>query len=309
MKNNKKLGFTLAEVLIVLAVLGIVAILTIPSVLKKYQESQARMKIKKSMAAYDTAINKMVIENDLRGESALRDWANSNNCENSTEYFKKVERDGCIFKTADGVWWDISDIMNPIISFDKIDNNVEGKTSADKRDEADDMNYKKTFAFVANFDNNGSLRVNDLAFEKTNSYDENNSDDNMIKLYSFINPAATLTNDNSTTEDDSNCDTACKYIRGDFSETCPASCYRNPEDCVSCSMYDGSNRSMVIYDSSGEQVGSIYYGGPKEEIRVANSYGGESLITYGEDSYCRKDYDGDGHFVGQSGASCIYPEH
>ena len=72
---DKKQGFTLAEVMIVLVVLGIVAILTVPSVVKKYFEAQERTKIKKSMAAYDTAINKMVIENDRRSEDALKDWA------------------------------------------------------------------------------------------------------------------------------------------------------------------------------------------------------------------------------------------
>ena len=161
---DKKQGFTLAEVMIVLVVLGIVAILTVPSVVKKYFEAQERTKIKKSMAAYDTAINKMVIENDLRSEVALKDWAEPNDCANSVEYFKKVERNGCIFKTSDGVYWDIEDITNPIIAMSE-------NALQDAKENGTDG--KKSFKLVTSYDALlGTFRVDDLGFEKKRLEDE-----------------------------------------------------------------------------------------------------------------------------------------
>jgi prepilin-type N-terminal cleavage/methylation domain-containing protein len=43
-------GFTLAEVLITLAIIGVVAALTIPSVVKNYQKTQTTAKLRKAWA-------------------------------------------------------------------------------------------------------------------------------------------------------------------------------------------------------------------------------------------------------------------
>ena len=156
--NGKNRAFTLAETLIVIAVLGIVAMLTVPNVIKQHMEAVARTKIKKSMTVYDMAITKMTVENDLRSDTELINWADNaekNDCANTSAYFKAKS---CKFKTADGVWWYIDKIMNPIIALsekdldDAIDSGINGKTS---------------FKLVASFDRqSGAFRVDDLGYEK-----------------------------------------------------------------------------------------------------------------------------------------------
>ena len=43
---NRKCAFTLAEVLITLGIIGVVAALTIPTLISKYQEKQTIVKLK-----------------------------------------------------------------------------------------------------------------------------------------------------------------------------------------------------------------------------------------------------------------------
>ena len=115
-KRNKK-AFTLAETLITLTILGVVAAITIPGLVRRQIEAANRTKIKKAMSVYDTAINKMVIENGIKDNAALVSTAGNadNNCAGSSPYFKISQGSGCEFKTSDGLWWNISDIENPII--------------------------------------------------------------------------------------------------------------------------------------------------------------------------------------------------
>jgi prepilin-type N-terminal cleavage/methylation domain-containing protein len=54
-KIYKKIGFTLAEVLITLAIIGVVAALTIPSVVKKYKETQTIAQLKKAYSTLSQA--------------------------------------------------------------------------------------------------------------------------------------------------------------------------------------------------------------------------------------------------------------
>ena len=181
----KKLnGFTLSETLIVIVVLGIIATLTIPALVNKNKESVAKTKVRKAMAAYESALNKMLIENDLKSDTALNEWAGATaNCGNPSNYFKKVQDvNGCIFKTSDGIWWNISDITRPVISFKEINtNNAEEITT--KANNADD---KTAFVLVGRFGNDGSLRVDDLAYETTGNNADQNSDAQVKKLYSFL---------------------------------------------------------------------------------------------------------------------------
>ena len=170
-------AFTLAETLIVLVILGIIASITIPAVVRRQMEANNRARIKKSMTVYDTAINKFIVENDLKSDAAVYQIAPKNNCTFTSQYFKAVEnieengnQNLCKFKSADGVWWDISDILNPIIGLNK--------------DDLTDVNSNTSFKLSAKFDQNGSLRVDDLAYEiKLNSNDLKA----LEKIYAFIN--------------------------------------------------------------------------------------------------------------------------
>ncbi len=60
-----KKGFTLAEVLITLAIIGVVAALTIPSVVKNYQKTQTISKLKKVYSSLSQAFNQSQAENGM----------------------------------------------------------------------------------------------------------------------------------------------------------------------------------------------------------------------------------------------------
>jgi prepilin-type N-terminal cleavage/methylation domain-containing protein len=100
--KNISNGFTLAEVLITLAVIGVVAALTIPTVVRNYQKTQTITQLKKVYSALSNTTNLAIadegpisgweIGENGTGEAAV-DFANrylipylkvSKNCENKT---------------------------------------------------------------------------------------------------------------------------------------------------------------------------------------------------------------------------------
>ena len=60
-KNNK--AFSLAEILITVVILGILAAITVTSLIKNYQKTQTLTKLKKTYSAINQAIDISVIEN------------------------------------------------------------------------------------------------------------------------------------------------------------------------------------------------------------------------------------------------------
>ena len=78
-KKNFKKGFTLAETLIVLAILGVVAAITVPTLVKRQSDAANRTKIKKAMRTYDAAIQQMVRVNDISSMQLLTDFG-GNGC-------------------------------------------------------------------------------------------------------------------------------------------------------------------------------------------------------------------------------------
>ena len=180
MKNLKNKGFTLAETMIVLVILGVVAAITVPALVNRHVEAERRTKLKKAMSVYDTALNKMVIENGIKSDTALTNWADSNtknDCANTSAYFKvarNLEVNGnatnCKFRASDGVFWDISDIKKPLIALREQDLNAETAQSDTNR----------AFYMFGWFDENGSLRSNDMG--KISATDKAD----LQKLYDFI---------------------------------------------------------------------------------------------------------------------------
>lgn len=61
--NFKKTGFTLAEVLITLAVIGVVAALVIPTLIVNYQKSQVESSLKKVFAVISQGVQLSILEN------------------------------------------------------------------------------------------------------------------------------------------------------------------------------------------------------------------------------------------------------
>ncbi len=62
-EEMKKTGFTLAEVLITLAIIGVVAALTIPTVVRNYQKQQTVVRLKKTYNALQNAMNLAIADN------------------------------------------------------------------------------------------------------------------------------------------------------------------------------------------------------------------------------------------------------
>ena len=170
--TGRKAAFTLAETIIALTVLGIVAAITVPQVVRRQIEAANRAKIKKVMTIFDFLMNKLTTENNLKSNGAVEEWADDN-CQNTANYFKVVKKaenpkegkDFCRFRTADGVWWDIENIMSPTVAL--------------KESELDNPEAKTTFNLKAWFDNVG-LRVDDL-----NAVPEENKLA-LQKLYNYV---------------------------------------------------------------------------------------------------------------------------
>lgn len=68
-KNNRQLAFTLAEVLITLGIIGIVAALTIPALVKKYQHHVLYNSLLKHYAIMQTALEKMQADTGITPNS------------------------------------------------------------------------------------------------------------------------------------------------------------------------------------------------------------------------------------------------
>ncbi len=79
---NKK-AFTLAEVLITLAIIGVVAALTIPAVVKNYQKTQTVTKLKKAWSTINQAYNNSQAQNGM-----YQTWDKAVNI-GAAEYFNR----------------------------------------------------------------------------------------------------------------------------------------------------------------------------------------------------------------------------
>lgn len=89
MKKESKIAFTLAEVLITLGIIGVVAAMTIPSLIQSYKEKATVTAVKQSYSIFAQALKMVTIDNpDL---SALTDSSLSAK-ENSQIMFKEISK-------------------------------------------------------------------------------------------------------------------------------------------------------------------------------------------------------------------------
>ena len=88
---NRKVAFTLAEVLITLGIIGVVASLTLPSVINKYQEKVTVTKVKKAYSTMNNALFSAISEN---GEVDTWDYpyynAGTENVPNTEVFASKI---------------------------------------------------------------------------------------------------------------------------------------------------------------------------------------------------------------------------
>ena len=214
------------------------------------------------MAAYESALNKMIIENDLKSDTALNEWASATaNCGNPSNYFKKVQGDGCVFKTSDGIWWNISDIERPVISFKEINAGNEEQITTN----ANNANDKTAFVLVGRFGTDGSLRVDDLAYETANSVDDTNgyaSRAQVEKLYKLLGLKSTSAG--GETSEYTFASQRQKYLNGDFSTSCQelygndVDCQDGNNICKSCSVYYDNGEWSIVFDEEGNYFFSLW---------------------------------------------------
>ena len=272
---RKKAAFTLAETMIVIVVLGIIATLTIPALVNKQKESVAKTKVRKAMAAYESALNKMIIENDLKSDTALNEWAGAvQNCGNPSNYFKKVQGDGCIFKTSDGIWWNISDIERPLIAF-KEDDLDQTKANA--------ANDYSAFVLVGRFGNDGSLRVDDLAYETANSVDDANgyaSKAQVEKLYTLLGMKSAQSGE--TEEQWEDCGDDCQKIDDwTFSNSCKSCKYTEQRQGNMYLDYEDEDGNINHYWNLTGYI-KYYFDDNGNRIKEESYYNGKLRDVYSE---------------------------
>ena len=79
--GDKKSAFTLAEVLITLGVIGVVAAMTIPTLIHNYQKTVYVNQLKKSYSILEQAFQKMLADDGVQKLSDTSVWASKNNAE------------------------------------------------------------------------------------------------------------------------------------------------------------------------------------------------------------------------------------
>ncbi|MBQ7450776.1 type II secretion system protein [bacterium] len=121
--NNVK-AFTLAEVLITLSILGVVAAITVPQMIRYQSEKTAITKMKKAISIYEKLANDYIAET---GDTNLSDMVGTQNCDNLKNYIKMTQsvwisdgndyvgNTGCLYTTSDGALWFINKSGNAVV--------------------------------------------------------------------------------------------------------------------------------------------------------------------------------------------------
>ena len=82
----RKAAFTLSETLVVLALLGVVAAITIPNLMSRHNQIANKTKIKKAMAIYESVVRNIALTNRLTTTSAIQDKLGAD-CTSAGKYF------------------------------------------------------------------------------------------------------------------------------------------------------------------------------------------------------------------------------
>ena len=163
-------AFTVAEVIMTLSIIGIIATLTIPSIISRNTTNANRIKIKKAMDVYSNTIITMVQENNLKANTEVVDkWAKENNCAKIRMYIKAIDEGSspCQFKTADGLWWDVGvngRVTKTIVAFKK--------ENLTKEKAANEETYD-AFFLMSQFDDKKRARIFDMQYSNYIGYSVN----------------------------------------------------------------------------------------------------------------------------------------
>ncbi len=103
MKSNK--GFTLAEVLVTLAIIGVVASLTIPTLIQSSANSQVVAGVRKAQSVLSRAVLRYAVDNGCEGNLAACGLFNVDSATawNALKPYFSVAKD-CGIATGQGCW-------------------------------------------------------------------------------------------------------------------------------------------------------------------------------------------------------------
>ena len=157
-KKCKK-AFTMAESLMILALIGTIAAMTIPSLISHHKQIAAKTKIRKAITEYDSLLRRAQVDNYLtiKTNDDLYALIHNDDCEIIVDYMTILEKDGCKFNTPDGIWWQL---------FENDDNVLWAVAAANENDldtivNANNKNTAyKTGAWLYAYYKDGVLNVN-----------------------------------------------------------------------------------------------------------------------------------------------------
>lgn len=99
--KHKKVAFTMSEVLITLGIIGIVAAMTLPTVITKYKRKTAETKLAKFYSVINQAIRmsiaehgEIIIDNENKSDAANAEYIEQWYKENITKYIKTINEEG-----------------------------------------------------------------------------------------------------------------------------------------------------------------------------------------------------------------------
>ena len=102
----RKLGFTLAEVLITLVIIGVIAAMTVPTLMNNTNAQEFRSALKKAISSLNQAIEKEYAMEGLN----VGDFDSANALVNDLfgKNLQVIEKDGSKFITADGMIFNVT---------------------------------------------------------------------------------------------------------------------------------------------------------------------------------------------------------
>ena len=99
--NNKKSGFTLAEVLVTLMIIGVIAAMTIPSLMQSTSSQEYKTAFKKAVSMLNQAVT---LNYALDGEDGT-DFTGASFFNLMTKRLNVMSSSGNTLYTADGMWF------------------------------------------------------------------------------------------------------------------------------------------------------------------------------------------------------------
>ena len=157
----KKAGFTLAEAVIILVLLGVIAVIVLPNSFHNYIHKKQQTQIKKAIAVYENVIKSFSSQTRGTSMEALES-KKGNDCsgiEKIVSIKKYDDDDGCIILMDNGLWWDFKDLSNTLVSFEREDLTAENANAQDTY---------KAFNFVTAYEN-GKLQILNPAYDVEDS--------------------------------------------------------------------------------------------------------------------------------------------